>query len=86
MPEPRFTPSARSWTPPEAIHRRAGDRRILDDAGVLELSDDGATQDHKFSLVQVDGQWRIDRYLTQILDARSSSLFNLRPCTFTSDI
>src|SRR5690606_13339328 len=33
----------------------------LDDAGVLELSDDGATQDHKFSLVQVDGQWRIDQ-------------------------
>lgn len=32
----------------------------LDDAGVLELADDGETQNFKLSLVQVDGQWRID--------------------------
>lgn len=56
----------------------------LDDAGVLELSDDGATQDHKFSLVQVDGQWRIDQLPNGInLDAAQfRALFNTQTLYF----
>lgn len=50
----------------------------LDDAGVLEVADEGATQDAQFRLVQVDGQWRIDELPDGInLDAAQfRALFN----------
>lgn len=56
----------------------------LDDAGVLELADDGATRNHKFSLVQVDGQWRIDQLPDGInLDAAQfRALFNTQTLYF----
>lgn len=56
----------------------------LDDGGVLELSDDGETQDFEFSLVQVDGQWRIDELPDGIsLDsAQFRALFNTQTLYF----
>src|SRR5699024_11767378 len=56
----------------------------LDEAGVLELADDGATQNFEFSLVQVDGQWRIDELPDGItLDsAQFRALFNTQPLYF----
>ena len=56
----------------------------LDDAGVLELADDGATRSHKFSLIQVDGQWRIDQLPDGInLDAAQfRALFNTQTLYF----
>lgn len=56
----------------------------LDDAGVLELADDGETQDFDFSLVQVDGQWRIDELPDGIsLDsAQFRALFNTQTLYF----
>lgn len=56
----------------------------LDEAGVLELTDDGATQNFEFSLVQVDGQWRIDELPDGIsLDsAQFRALFNTQTLYF----
>lgn len=56
----------------------------LDEAGVLELADDGATQNFEFSLVQVDGQWRIDELPDGInLDsAQFRALFNTQTLYF----
>lgn len=56
----------------------------LDDTGVLELTDDGATQDAEFSLVQVEGQWRIDELPDGInLDAAQfQALFNTQTLYF----
>lgn len=56
----------------------------LDDAGVLELADEGAAQDFEFSLVQVDGQWRINELPDGIsLDsAQFRALFNTHTLYF----
>ena len=56
----------------------------LDEAGVLELDDDGATQDSNFRLVQSDGQWRIDELPDGIsLDAAQfRALFNTQTLYF----
>src|SRR5699024_435978 len=56
----------------------------LDDAGVLELADDGSTRNHEFSLTQVDGQWRIDQLPDGInLDAAQfRALFNTQTLYF----
>src|SRR5699024_4922654 len=56
----------------------------LDDAGVLELADDWETPDFDFSLVQVDGQWRIDALPDGIsLDsAQFRALFNTQTLYF----
>lgn len=56
----------------------------LDDAGVLELADDGATKNFEFSLTQVDGQWRIDELPDGIsLDsAQFRALFNTQTLYF----
>lgn len=56
----------------------------LDDAGVLELADDGETQNFEFSLVQVNGQWRIDELPDGIsLDsAQFRALFNTQTLYF----
>jgi len=56
----------------------------LDDAGVLEIADDGATRDVDFRLTQVDGQWRIDELPDGIhLDAAQfRALFNTQTLYF----
>lgn len=56
----------------------------LDDAGVLEVADEGTTQSFDFSLVQVDGQWRIDDLPDGIsLDsAQFRALFNTQTLYF----
>lgn len=56
----------------------------LDDTGVLQLADDGETQNFEFSLEQVDGQWRIDELPDGIsLDsAQFRALFNTQTLYF----
>lgn len=56
----------------------------LDDTGVLEQTDDGETQNFEFSLVQVDGQWRIAELPDGIsLDsAQFRALFNTQTLYF----
>ncbi|MDN6534307.1 MAG: LpqB family beta-propeller domain-containing protein, partial [Yaniella sp.] len=56
----------------------------LDEAGVLELADGGETQNFDFSLVQVNGQWRIDELPDGIsLDsAQFRALFNTQTLYF----
>ena len=56
----------------------------LDDVGVLEIADDGATREADFGLVQVDGQWRIDEVPDGIhLDAAQfRALFNTQTLYF----
>src|SRR5699024_12271839 len=56
----------------------------LDNSGVLELADDGETKDFEFSLVQFDGQWRIDEVPDGIsLDsAQFRALFNTQTLYF----
>lgn len=56
----------------------------LDDTGVLELADDGETKEFEFSLVQVDGQWRINEVPDGIsLDsAQFRALFNTQTLYF----
>ena len=56
----------------------------LDDVGVLEVADEGATQDSNFRLVQSDGQWRIDELPDGInLDAAQfRALFNTQTLYF----
>ncbi|HIW47532.1 MAG TPA: hypothetical protein H9884_11620 [Candidatus Yaniella excrementigallinarum] len=56
----------------------------LDNSGVLELADDGETKEFEFSLVQVDGQWRIDEVPDGIsLDsAQFRALFNTQTLYF----
>ena len=51
---------------------------------MLELADDGATRNHKFTLTQVDGQWRIDQLPDGInLDAAQfRALFNTQTLYF----
>ena len=56
----------------------------LDDAGVLQIADDGARRDADFGLVQVDGQWRIHQPPDGIhLDAAQfRALFNTQTLYF----
>lgn len=56
----------------------------LDDAGVLQLADEGTTTSAQFSLVQVDGQWRINQLPNGInLDAAQfRALFNTQTLYF----
>lgn len=56
----------------------------LDDAGVLEVADEGATREADFRLTQVDGQWRIDELPDGIhLDAAQfRALFNTQTLYF----
>lgn len=56
----------------------------LDDAGVLQIADDGATRAAEFGLVQVDGQWRIHEPPDGIhLDAAQfRALFNTQTLYF----
>lgn len=56
----------------------------LDDAGVLEIADDGASREANFSLVQDNGQWRIDELPNGIhLDAAQfRALFNTQTLYF----
>src|SRR5699024_5731916 len=56
----------------------------LNDAGVLALADDGTVKDVRFSLVQVEGQWRINQLPDGIhLDAAQfRALFNTQTLYF----
>lgn len=56
----------------------------LNDAGVLQIADDGATRQADFELVQVDGQWRINKPPEGIhLDAAQfRALFNTQTLYF----
>lgn len=56
----------------------------LDDAGVLEVSNEGTTQQSEFRLEQLDGQWRIDELPDGInLDAAQfRALFNTQTLYF----